>query len=82
MALVGKKTAPYVRDLIRYYLAHKQDATDWVVLPVTNFDMYYGNSYFSKRVLSSIPVTILLRQYHGSVCRYTIVSSNARKVLA
>lgn len=72
LALVGKKTAPYACDLIRYYLAHKQDDTDWVVLPVTNFDMYYGNSYFSKRVLSTIPATLLVRQNHGSSCRYRV----------
>ena len=70
LALVDKKTAPYVFDLIRYYLAHKQEDTDWVILPVTNFDMYYGNSYFSKRVLSTVPETILIRQNYGSVCRY------------
>ena len=73
LALVDKKTVPYVYDLIRYYLAHKQEDTEWVVLPVTNFDMYYGNSYFSKRILSSIPETILLRHYHGPVCRYCIL---------
>lgn len=70
LALVDKKTAPYVFDLIRYWLAHKQEDTDWVILPVTNFDMYYGNSYFSKRVLSTVPETILIRQNYGSVCRY------------
>ena len=70
LALVDKKTAPYVFDLIRYYLAHKQEDTDWVILPETNFDMYYGNSYFSKRVLSTVPETILIRQNYGSVCRY------------
>lgn len=73
LELVEKKTVPYVCDLIRYYLAHKQEDTDWVVLPVTNFDMYYGNSYFSKRVLSTIPETILLRQNHGPVCRYKVM---------
>lgn len=72
LELVDKKTAPYVYDLIRYYLAHKQEDTDWVVLPVTNFDMYFGNSYFSKRVLSTIPETILVRQNRGPVCRYRV----------
>ena len=72
---VGEKTAPYVYDLIRYYLAHRQEDTNWVVLPVTNFDMYYGNSYFSKRVLSTIPETILIRQNHGPVCRYRLTVS-------
>ena len=73
IAEVDKKAAPYVLDLIRYYLAHKQEDTDWVVLPVTNFDMYYGNTTFSRKILSTIPETILLRQTHGPVCRYAIV---------
>jgi hypothetical protein len=70
---VDKKTAPYVFDLIRYYLAHKQEDTEWVVLPVTSFDMYYGGSYFSKRILNTIPETILIRQNHGPVCRYCVL---------
>ena len=70
---VDKKAAPYVFDLIRYYLAHKQEDTEWVVLPVSNFDMYYGGSYFSKRILNTIPETILIRQNHGPVCRYCVV---------
>ena len=73
---VDKKAAPYVFDLIRYYLAHKQEDTEWVVLPVSNFDMYYGGSYFSKRILNTIPETILIRQNHGPVCRYCIVLQN------
>ena len=73
---VDKKAAPYVFDLICYYLAHKQEDTEWVVLPVTSFDMYYGGSYFSKRVLNTIPETILIRQNHGPVCRYCVVLQN------
>ena len=73
---VDKKTAPYVFDLIHYYMAHKQEDSEWVVLPVSNFDMYYGGSYFSKRILNTIPETILIRQNHGPVCRYCIVLQN------
>ncbi len=70
--LTSKKAAPYVCDLIAYYHAHKQEDTDWVVLPVTSFDMYYGGSYFSKRILSTIPEAILERQNHVGTCRYRI----------
>ena len=72
LKLVGKKTAPYVCDLIRYYLAHRQEDTDWVVLPVSNFDMYYGNSYLSKRILSTIPEELLDRKSRMATCRYLI----------
>lgn len=70
--LTGKKAAPYVCDLISYYHAHKEDDSDWVILPVTSFDMYYGGSYFSKRILSTIPETILERQNHVGTCRYRV----------
>ena len=48
---------------------------DWVVLPVTSFDMYYGGSYFSKRILSTIPEEILERQNHTGTCRYRITDA-------
>lgn len=70
--LIGKKAAPYVCDLIAYYHAHQEEDSDWVVLPVTSFDMYYGGSYFSKRILSTIPETILERQNHVGSCRYRV----------
>ena len=70
--LTGKKAAPYVCDLITYYWAHQQEDSDWVILPVTSFDMYYGGSYFSKRILSTIPEAILERQNHVGTCRYRV----------
>ena len=73
--LSGKKAAPYISDLIAYYHVHKEDDCDWVVLPVTSFDMYYGGSYFSKRILSTIPETILERQNHMGTCRYRIAEN-------
>ena len=73
--LAGKKAAPYVCDLIAYYHAHKEDDCAYVVLPVTSFDMYYGGSYFSKRILATIPVEILERQNHMGTCRYRIAEN-------
>ena len=66
------KAAPYVRDLIAYYLAHRREDTDWVVLPATSFDNYYRSSYFSKKVLGQIPETILVKQERSGVSRYYI----------
>ncbi len=71
----SKKTAPYVCDLIAYYHAHKEEDSEWVVLPVTSFDMYYGTGYFSKKVLSTIPEEILVRQNHAGTCRYRIMEA-------
>ena len=70
--LTGKKATPYICDLIAYYHAHREEDSEWVILPVTSFDMYYGGSYFSKRILSAIPEEILERQNHMGVCRYRV----------
>ena len=37
--------------LYKYYIANKQDNTDWVILPVTNFDAYFGTTAFGRRHL-------------------------------
>ena len=37
--------------LYKYYTANKQDNTDWVILPVTNFDAYFGTTAFGRRYL-------------------------------
>ncbi len=74
-ALTNKKTAGYVCDLIAYYHVHKEEDSEWVVLPVTSFDMYYGNSYFSKKILSTIPEEILVRQNHSGTCRYHVMDA-------
>ena len=63
-----------IAELFRYYYANKQKDTDWVVLPVTNFDAYYGNNTFSKKCLAKIPNTLIVRENNHGVSRYMIVS--------
>ena len=58
-----------VCDVIAYCEANKPTDTDWVVLPIANFDCYYGNTNFSKKWLSKIPATILLREVSNGVSR-------------
>ena len=48
-----------VSDAICFCFANKREDTDWVHLPVANFDCYYSNTNFSKKWLSKIPDTIL-----------------------
>ena len=50
---------PYeiVRDVVEYYFANRAES-EWVVLPVSNFDCYYGDTSFSKKWLSKIPIKI------------------------
>ena len=47
--------------LIQYYIANKPDDADWVVLPVSNFDAYFGTTSFSRKWLSKIPSEIMER---------------------
>jgi len=58
-----------VCDVIAYCEANKPTDTDWVVLPIANFDCYYGNTNFSKKWLSKIPTAILSREVSNGVSR-------------
>lgn len=58
-----------VCDVIAYCEANKPSDTDWVVLPIANFDCYCGNTNFSKKWLSKIPVAILAREVSNGVSR-------------
>ena len=58
--------------LVRYYAANRQDGTEWVVLPVTNFDAYFGDTNFSRKWLALIPESILFRESQSGVCRYRV----------
>ena len=63
-----------VSDLICFCLANQQEDTEWIVLPVGNFDAYYGNTYFSRKWLSRIPKTILERSPQKSgICRVRLL---------
>lgn len=59
--------------LIQYYLANKLDDSAWVVLPVTNFDAYFGDTSFSKKHLPKIPAEIMERSSSFGVSRYRIM---------
>lgn len=59
--------------LIAYYHANKPDDSDWVVLPVANFDAYFGNTSFSRKWLTKMPEDIIQRQKQSfGVCRYRV----------
>ena len=62
-----------LRTLIGYYIANRQEDTDWEVLPVVNFDAYFGNN-FSHRWLNALPEDVIVRQRDGGrgVCRYMV----------
>ncbi len=62
-----------IQTLVAYYIANKPEDSDWVVLPVANFDAYFGGTSFSKKYLRAIPEAIMVRDGMGfGVCRYRI----------
>lgn len=62
-----------VKTLVSYYLANKPEDSDWVVLPVANFDAYFGTTSFGRKYLKQIPETILERSETGfGLCRYRL----------
>ena len=53
-----------------YCIVNKPEDSDWVVIPVANFDAYFGGTTFSRKWLSKIPASVLERtgQKFG-ICR-------------
>ena len=69
-----------VETLVSYYLANKPEDSDWVVLPVVNFDAYFGTTSFGRKYLKQIPEAILERSETGfGLCRYRLGGTLAIK---
>ncbi len=66
---------PYetAETVIAYCIANKPYDSDYVVLPVANFDAYFGNTNFSRKWLNMFPDSLLVRdrQCFG-VCRVSL----------
>ena len=58
----GRSSWRWWTTLAAYYLANKPEDSDWVVLPVANFDAYFGTTSFGRKYLKQIPETI-----HGAL---------------
>lgn len=66
-----KVPAEVIRTLLAYYIANKPEDSEWVILPVTNFDAYFGSTMFSKKWLPAIPETLIVREREQfGVARY------------
>ena len=55
--------------LLQYYLAHKQDG-EWVILPVSAVDAYYGNNNFSKKWKQQLPKTLFESKEAYGICKF------------
>ena len=63
--------------LVQYYLAHRQEDTDWVVLPAVSFDAYFGVTSFTHCWLYKLPEEIVFRDpTRTNPCRYRIKLEN------
>ena len=61
-----------ITTLILYYMANRQDGTEWVALPVTNFEAYFGTS-FGRKYLPNLPKEVFERSVSGyGVGRYLV----------
>ncbi len=47
--------------LVQFYRMNKPEDSDWVVLPVTNFDAFFGTTAFSRKWLSALPESVIRR---------------------
>lgn len=58
----------HLTTLVAYYEANKPEDSDWVVLPASSFNMYFGSTAFSKKVLPAITDKVIRRSpmSHGS----------------
>ena len=62
-----------IQALITYYAANKPEDSDWVVLPVANFDCWFGDTNFGRKYLSQIPEEIIQRSRSFGVSRYRVL---------
>ena len=58
--------------LTMYYLAHRQDGEDWVILPVSAVDAYYGSTSFSKKWKKALPKDIVEYKESYGICKFRI----------
>ena len=72
-ARVATPAQPAAELLVKYYIANKPIDSDKVVLPVTNFDAYFGNGTFSKKWLPKEFDDIITRDLQSNgVSRYML----------
>lgn len=63
---------PYeiAETVLAYCIVNKPDDSDYVVLPVANFDAYFGSTNFSRKWFNLFPDTLLEREKQSfGVCR-------------
>lgn len=67
---------PYevAETVLAYCIVNKPDDSDYVVLPVANFDAYFGSTNFSRKWLNMFPDILLERDKQSfGVCRVKLI---------
>ena len=72
-ALFDKKQKNVFLDLAKFYLANKPEDSEWVILPVENFNAYYGTTSFDRKWLPDFPESILVREEYSGACRFKMI---------
>lgn len=68
-----KLPAEVIQTLIAYYIANRPEDSEWVVLPVANFDCWFGDTNFGRKYLSQIPEEIIQRNSSFGISRYRVL---------
>ena len=72
-ALFDKKQKNVFLDLAKFYLANKPYDSEWAILPVENFNAYYGTTSFDRKWLPDFPESILVRDEYSGACRFKMI---------
>ena len=77
LALLAENTPKGVPDtllpmLAKYYIAHLPESEEWVVLPISSVDSYYGGNSFSKKWKPLLPKKIVEFKNSYGICKYRI----------
>ena len=64
--------AHVLHTLVAYYLVNQPEDSGWMVLPVTNFDCYFGNTNFGRKYLNQLPREVIERNSSFGVSRYRV----------
>ena len=78
---VAPSAQPAAELLVKYYIANKPLDNDKVVLPVTNFDAYFGNGTFSKKWLPKEFDSVIIRDPQSNGVSRFMLHENLIKLI-
>ena len=59
-----------IEELVRFILANQRDHTEWVNIPMANFNAFFGDTSFSKKYKPHIPdALVVFEPQKLGICR-------------